>query len=43
MMSAFDSVTSGVWMRRRPPSTPAFVASAAMRLERAMYSGRQSG
>ena len=43
MMSAFDSVTSGVWMRSRPPSTPAFVASAAIRSNAAMYSGRQSG
>ena len=43
-MPAFESDWSGVWTRKRAPSSaPAFVARFARRSKAAMKSGRQSG
>ena len=43
MICALVIFISGAWMRNWPPSTPAFVASFAVRSKASMYSGRQSG
>ena len=43
MISAFDNVSSGASTLNGRPSTPALVASRAIRSNASRYSGRQSG